>query len=684
MGLVSAFLSVVAVATFVAQETATAPPRMPGADPAALDRTVDPCDDFYRFACGGWHAENPLPRGESFWSRPFSQFARQIDDYVASLVQTLAEAKSSSAHELRLAQAYLACVDTGEIDRRGLTPLRRELAHFQGPLTAEELPRILGELHSRLLWSPRHGEPFFYVDSGPATLSEPEVVGIDVGAAGLGLGSADAYRAEDEASRSLLEAYRRYVTDTFRRLGDSEEAAARKAEHVLDIETRLAAAYLPKSVWRNDPAASLREVTVEELIELTKGFDWREYFRAHGLPAVERVTLRDPLFFPQLGELLRGLGVEAWRPYLAWHVVLERAPLLPAEFREADFEFYGRMMNGLQAAPERAQSCVEDLALHLPTDLSRAFVSRAFAPELRELADAMFEEIRGVMRDRIESAEWLSASTRAEALQKLEATRLAIGHPERWVDDPLLVMRSDDAYGNAVRAGSAQRRAHFARVGGPADLERWLEPVTWVGGYYHGSKNAIFVTAAMMLLVGDASDTAELYGGLGTLLAHELMHGFDPNGRHYDGSGRLRDWWTEADAAAFAERSQCVADQYSELEYAPGVPIDGSFVVSEQFSELAAWQIAWEAYRRAGHAADRPLRHDLTPEQRFLLTGAQTWCTDATPEAWWVRAGGSSSKAWAAPMVNGTALHLPRFGEAFACRPEQPMMRRAKSRCETW
>lgn len=680
------FLFGIFASSSAAQDSTLFPPLMPALDLSAVDSSADACEDFYQFSCGGWHTASPMPDNVAFWSRPFTQYAHEVDDYVRAIVEIASSPDPERTPDEQMVGDYFAaCMDTSAIEARGLAPLQPELALINGMNSVNELASVAGLLHKTVPYIPEHGEPLFYVFAWGDPVDGSQATRLWVSPGGMGLPGVDYYLMDDSSSIATRAAYRVHVAEILSITGMDPEVAESEAGLILDLETQLAKARLPQNVVRNDASITSNPVTPEELQELTPHFRWADFFRSHGIPEPERLNAREPASLRALDSLITTVPLDTWKAYLRWHLVAERANFLPPELRETRFDFYGRHLQGQMEEPAREQVCFTHVERDLPHALSRVFVASALHPRMQSQTHEMFEEIRGVMRRRIENADWMAAATKREAYAKLDAVRLTVGKPDVWIDDPHLVIRRDDLFGNVQRTGEALRRVRFLNMGHPLDLNDWAEPSTWMGGYYDNRRNAIVVTAAMLLYYETGfDDLAVRYGGLGAFLAHELLHGFDPLGRQYDASGRLREWWTEEDAKRFDASAQCVADQFSTYEYAPGIPVDGDFVVSEQVAELSSWDIAWEAYQNA--TADSSIADDeaFSPLQRFLLTNAQTWCTDATDQTWRALAAGRSSKAWAAPMVHGTVTNLSIFARGFTCRAGQAMVKKSNDICTVW
>ncbi len=665
----------------------------PAFDPAAVDPSVDPCVDFYAHACGGWREAHPMPPDASVWSRPWSQYAREVDELLEALVEhasvTTDERRDQRTDdEQKVGDYYTACMDVERIDQLGLGPIAPQLAAIDRTPRAADLPALLGQLQRDLLPTDRDALLFaVHAEADPLQGAQRLTLWIEAGR--LGLPSRNSYLDQSQPAKDLRLEYRNFLATQLRLLEATPQQQVgfdhdQRAEAVIQLETKLAEARLELSVLRNEASARENLLDMAELQQLTPGFGWRTYFATLGLPSTNRINVVEPDFLRRVDQLLRATPLPVRSDFLKLRLLSTRPQLLPETFRRAYFEFYGRILSGLSAQPSRSATCIGQIDRDLANPLSRVFLQAVWEPKLGERTAEIFETIRAAFAKRIRNASWLDPATQARALEKLEAVRLSVGSPSRWPDDPKLVVRPDDAYGNSRRAAQSSRRAEFHGLDRPLDPDAWDRPPTWVGGYYENGRNGIVMTAAQLLYFADGlEDPAILHGGLGVFLGHELSHGFDPLGRSYDAQGRLRDWWTSEDGDAFDEKAQCVADHYSSYSYAPGIPVNGELVVSEQTAELVGWTLAWDAFVASAGSADGQQAPDRGSARRFFLASAQVLCYEATEESWRVQAT-SDSHAFGAPGLNGTVTNLPAFSEVFECRDSAPMTKPSAEVCSVW
>jgi len=651
-------------------------PYVPGLDPSAMDRSADPCVDFYAYACNGWIAANPVPPDASRWDA----FDRLSEANRRVLWGLLAEAARPGARrspeEKKVGDYFAACMDEAAVETLGARPLFRDLAAVERLSGPRDLARLVGRLH------PAAGGGLLFAFGSQQSYEDAEQVVAMAGAGGLGLPDRDLYLADDARSAEVRRAYREHVEKMLRLAGEAPATAGPAAEAVLRLETALARASLSRTE-RRDPQKIWHRTTAAALQALTPSFAWPDYFAARGLPRVAWLNVDEPAFFRALEELLRGQGLAAWKAYLRWHLLDARAPALSRAFVEQDFAFREGALKGTKALAPRWKRCVALVDRDLGEALGKVFVARAFPAEAKQEAEEMVGHVVEAMRERLAALDWMGAETRRAALSKLATLRHKIGYPSRPRDYGRLQVARGDFAGNVERALRFEAARQLRKIGRPVDRGEWGMTAPTVNAYYDASMNDMNFPAGVLLppLWDLRLDRAPGYGNSGSTVGHELVHAFDDEGRRFDARGNLRDWWTAADAAQFEERARCVADQYAEYPVIDELRINSRMTLGEDLADLAGTTLAWDAWLRAtrGQALER--RDGLTPEQRFFVGFAQWACGNTRPEAQRLRVltDVHSPLRW---RVNGVVANLPEFARAFSCAAGAPMVR--EKPCRVW
>jgi len=652
-------------------------PYTPGLDPSAMDGTVDPCLDFYAYACGGWQRRNPIPPDQPGWS-VYGKTATENRQFLWGLLErAAAKPGAERTPEERKVGAYFAsCMDQQVVERAGARPLRDDLAAIDRLARTEDLARLLGRLHL----SVDAGMLFGFGSEQSFEDSEQVVTWVTAG--GLGLPDRDQYLAEGARARALRKAYRAHVARMLRLSGLDAGAAAGGAETVMRLETALARASLtrvekrdPRNLWHRTPAA--------DLARATPSFRWGDYLEAATAPKAEWLNVSEPAFLAEADRLLGSEPLAAWKVYLRWHLVRSRAPYLSRRFQEASFDFYGRELRGAKEIQPRWKRCVAWVDRDLGEALGRIFAERVFPPAVKADAERMVRLVQAAMRDRIDRLDWMGPETRKAAQAKLAAMRNKIGYPDRWRDYGALEIRNGDFAGNVERSLAFETRRQLGKIGKPVDRGEWGMTPPTVNAYYNASMNDMNFPAGVLLppLWDPRLDLAPGYGNTGATVGHELVHGFDDEGRRFDARGNLHDWWTEADAAEFEKRARCISDQYAAYPVVDDVKINSKLTLGEDIADLAGLLLAWDAWKAATAGQVLEPRDGLTPEQRFFVGNAQWACANERPEDLRVRAltDPHSPPRW---RVNGLMANVPEFASAFACRPGPPMVRDAV--CKVW
>ena len=652
-------------------------PYTPSLDVSAMDRTVDPCVDFYQYVCGGWRDRNPIPPDQANWS-VYGKLYEDNQRLLWGILDGLArDTASRTDNQQKIGDYFAACMDEASVERLGATPLAPLLARIAQMPSKKALPGLLVVLHQQS----SDVTPFFRFGSAPDYGDSTQVIA-QADAGGLGLPDRDYYTDTDKRSVEIRGQYREHLTRVFGLLGDAPETASRNAAAVLRIETALAKASLTP-VDRRDPHKLFHKMTPAALQRLTPGFEWSAYLTPLGLGDIRAVNVNEPRFYAALSHVLATTSLGDIRAYLRWHVTHSASPYLSTAFENERFAFFGHVLRGVATQPPRWKRCVAQVDGLLGEALGQEFVARSFGPQLKASTLRMTLQIEQAMRADIESLSWMSDITKHRALVKLDAIANKIGYPDHWRDYSEIVIRRDDFFGDAMRATEFESRRQIAKIGKPLDRSEWFMTPTTVDAYYDEQMNNINFPAAVLQppLYDPAMDDAPNYGNTGGTIGHELTHAFDDEGRQYDAAGNLSDWWSIADARKFKQRAQCTVDQYAQYVVVDDIHINSRLTLGEDTADLGGLILAHMAW--IAQTAGQTL-HDqdgLTPEQRFFVGYGQWACENDRPENLRVHAK-TDPHSPGKYRVNGLVVNMPEFEKAFSCKVGQPMT--GTKRCRVW
>jgi putative endopeptidase len=645
----------------------------PALDVTSMDRSIDPCTDFFAYSCGGWIKRNPIPPDQSSWDT----YSKMQDENLGQLrgileAASVADAKRNAVTQ-KIGDYYASCTDEKMIDAKGAEPLKAELNRIAAIRTKAEIADVAAAMiNDNVLF--RFGSVQDYRDAN-------QVIA-DADQGGLGLPDRDYYTKDDAKSEELRKAYVAHVRKMFELLGEKPDAAAAAAETVMRIETALAKGSMTR-VERRDPKSLDHKMSSAEFLKISPDFPWQNYFAKVGLPSLASLNVSAPAFFKTMNEELNKESVADLKTYMRWHLVHASAPQLSSAFLNENFAFYGKTLQGQQELKPRWKRCTEYVDDYLGEALGQAYVEKYFSPEAKQKALKIVKEVQAAMEQDINGLPWMSASTKQQALVKLHRMANKIGYPDKWRDYSKLEIVRGDSLGNVERARKFEFSRQLAKIGKPVDRGEWDMTPPTVNAYYNPQMNDINFPAGVLQppAFDPNSDAAPNYGDTGGTVGHELTHGFDDEGRQFDAQGNLRDWWTEDDGKEFVKRATCISDQYSTYTIVDDIKINGKLTLGEDVADLGGLLLAYMAWKEDTKDQKLEPLDDLTPEQRFFVGYGQSWCGQSRDETKRLRAtvDPHSPEKY---RTNGVVSNMPEFQKAFQCRSGSAMVN--QNRCRVW
>ena len=646
-------------------------------DVTALDTSVDPCEDFDRYACGTWQKNNPVPSDQVFWAR-YNQLAEYNREVLRKIMEQAAAGTPAKNPAAKIVGAfYTSCMDETSANRAGATPLLRELERIHAISNREQLIEAVARLHSM-------GVPVLFEFGAQPDLHDAtrEVAVMVQG--GLGLPDRDYYLNQNENSRQTRSKYLAHISAMFKLLGDAQESAEKQASAVLQVETGLAEASFDRVTMR-DPRNRDHKMQVSALNALAPELLLSRFFKAVGAPAFEQMNVVPPGYFEKLNTAFASVPLDSWKTYLKWHLIQANAPFLSAPFINEDFEFERRYLNGQREIEPRWKRCVSAADHLLGQALGRLYVEQIFSPESKRRTMEMVQLEEKALAEDIQQLPWMTAETRAQALLKLSAVTNKIGYPEAWLDYSSVKIKPGNLAENIRNARAFQVQHNLGKIGRPLDKNEWIVTTPTVNAYYYPPENSINFPAGVFQppLFDPAMDDAVNFGAIGWLIGHELTHGFDDQGSRFDGLGNLTNWWTQSDREEFEKRTSCVADQYQQFVVVDDIHLNGRLTLGENTADNGGIRIAFAAMHKAsaGKEAEAGSMDGFTPEQRFFISFAQQWCANVTPERLRV----ITKVDPHAPVrfrTLGTLRNYSEFAKAFGCKQEQKMV--SANACRVW
>ena len=665
----------------------TAVPKEPMApkslDVSLIDRTADPCTDFFQFACGNWIKNNPIPADQVRWGTFQELGERNLYTEYKELSAAAQPSPSRTALEAQFGDFFGACMNKTLADEKGIQPLEPVLQAIDGLGSKGELASLLAKLS--VTHTTAAPDFFAFGVEQDQKDSSKQIAGISQG--GLGLPDRDYYLEQADRQKKIREQYVAHMTAMFQLAGDTPEKAAAEAKSVMDIETAFAKASMSRTDMR-EPKNVYHIMTVDELKTLAPNFDWHAYFSQVGIGPFDTLNVSTPDFFKAASQQIQDQDLSAWKSYLRWHAIHDAAPYLSSNFIDENFKFYGMELSGQKEITPRWKRCTRLTDRNLGEAVGQDWVKKYFPPQDKDSMQKLVAALDKALGEDIAQLPWMSDATKKQAEAKLALFRNKIGYPDHWRDYSSVKVSPDTLLANLDQTQHFATQRNFKKLGQPVDETEWGMTPPTVNAYYNPSMNDINFPAGILQppFYDFSEDPAVNFGGIGVVIGHEMTHGFDDEGSQYDGKGNVREWQTPEDRKAFTERTDCEVKEYGGFETAPGQDLNGKLTLGENTADNGGLRISYLALMNTLKAEGKdpetmPKIDGFTPQQRFFLSFAQIWCSNQTEQS-------ARMMAKVDPhspgkfRTNGSVQNFDEFGKAFSCKKGTPMY--PSSSCRVW
>lgn len=650
-----------------------------GLDRNDMDLSIKPGTNFFDYAGGNWRKSHPIPAEYSRYGS-FEVLIENNERQLHDLIEQLAkESHPAGSLEQKIGDLYNLAMDSTRRNRESWTPIKGQLEQVAAVKTLKDLTILSGQLG-------RYGvESYFGIGVGSDMKdSKMNIVGIQQG--GLSLGNRDYYLENDEATQKIREAYKQYIVKMFRLVGDDEATAQKKMEAVFNIEMRIAKAS-KSMVELRDPEANYHKMTFNQLLNDYPGIDWSTLLLCSGFPAISYVDMGQPENIREIEKLMADTPIEDQKAYMAFKVIENASGQLSDDFRNATFDFYGRVMSGTTQDRARWKRAIGAVQGVLGEAVGKMYVEKYFPASSKERMIQLVRNLQKSLGERIKEQKWMSKETQEKALEKLNTFYVKIGYPDTWMDYSGLTIDPSKSYFENLCQASAFITDYYIQkdVNKPVDRTRWQMTPQTINAYYNPTTNEICFPAGILQppFFNPEADDAANYGAIGVVIGHEMTHGFDDQGSQFDKDGNLKNWWTEADRKNFEARTKVMADFFSKIEVLPGLYANGQLTLGENIADHGGLNIAFQAFKEATAANPLPEKDGFTPEQRFFLAYAKVWIDNIRDEEIRNRTKNDphSLGRW---RVNGALPHIDAWYKAFNIGKKDPLYVPAKQRVDVW
>ncbi len=651
-------------------------------DVSAIDKTADPCVDFYQYACGNWLKQNPIPADQARWGR-FNELAERNNYLLYEELKAAADAPKTPLQK-KYGDYFAACMNEDLANKLGAKPVEPVMKTIASLQDKKQLSATVAELQAK------YAVGTFYQLGVQQDQKDSSNQIVNAGQGGITLPDRSYYIDAGPRSQKIRQQYVDHLTKMFVLLGDTPDKAAEEAASVMSIETALAKGAIDRVELR-DPDKRYHIMTLAELQALSPDYKWDAYLKEIKIGEFKTLNVSTPTYFTAMNAEIDSASLDSLKSYLRWHALRSAAPALSKPFVDENFNFFQATLNGQKEQTPRWKRCTRATDQALGEAVGQDWVKQNFPPDAKANMDKLVAELEKALGQDIAQLPWMSDATKVEAKAKLDAIRNKIGYPDKWRDYSALVVKRDDPLGNMERNAEFERRRNYNKLGQPVDEKEWGMTPPTVNAYYNPPNNDINFPAGILQppFFDNSMDPAVNFGGIGVVIGHEMTHGFDDQGSRYDPKGNVRNWFTAEDRAKFDERTGCEVKEYDGFKVAEGQNLNGKLTLGENTADNGGIRIAFQALQevlaKGGPDAEPGYvngeRDGYTPAQRFFITFGQVWCENQREEAARVQAKTNphSTGEW---RTKGTVQNFDEFGKAFGCKVGQPMM--PTSSCRVW